>query len=142
MPLMIKDNSLRDYAIRLAQARTAQGHTFECRHIPGDTDVLQVDILGTRSFPVFMTQTETQILCIVYLWTESDVKTGMREAMLDMMLETSIAIPLSAYARTGDNYVLFGALSKSSSLDKIIEEIVTLNNNTFDVVTAMEDYIY
>ncbi len=134
-------NSLRDYAIRLSQARTPQGYTFECQHIEGETEVLQIDIVGTPSFPIFMTQTETQILCITYLWTEADIKAGKREEMLEMMLETSIAIPLSAYGRTGEHYVLFGSLSVQSSLEKIIEEIVTLNDNTFDVVTAMEDYI-
>ncbi len=135
-------NSLRDYAIQLSQARTSQGYTFECQHIPGEAEVLQIDIVGTPGFPVFMTQTDTQILCITYLWTEADVRPETREEMLDMMLETSIAIPLSAYARTGEHYVLFGALSKQSRLETIIEEIVTLNSNTFDVVTAMEEFIY
>ncbi len=134
-------NSLQDYAIRLSQERTAQGYSFECQIISGETEVLQIDIIGTDSFPIFMTQTESQILCITYLWKESEVKPDKREEMLDMMLETSIAIPLSSYARTGEHYVLFGSLSVHSSLEKIIEEIITLNTNTFDVVTAMEDYI-
>lgn len=53
----------------------------------------------------FITQTDTQILCIVYLWTEDDVIAETREAMLEMMLDISIAIPLSAYARTDGHYV-------------------------------------
>jgi uncharacterized protein YjfI (DUF2170 family) len=57
------------------------------------------------------------------------------------MLDTSISIPLSAYARVGNRFVLYGALSVASSLDKVVEEIVTLNENAIDVITAMEDFL-
>lgn len=133
--------TLSDYAIRLAQLRTTEGYTFECQHIAGDPDVLHIELQGTDSVPIFMTQTDSQILCIVYLWTEDDVIPATREAMLEMMLDTSIAIPLSAYARTDTHYVLYGSLSVASSFDRVVEEIITLNNNTFDVLTAMDDFI-
>lgn len=134
--------NLNDYALRLSQSRTAEGYTFDCQHIAGDPDVLHIELQGTDSVPIFMTQTDTQILCIVYLWKEDDVIADTREAMLEMMLDTSIAIPLSAYARTDSHYVLYGSLSVSSSFDRVVEEIVTLNQNTFDVMTAMEEFLH
>ena len=133
--------NIEDYAIRISQTRTPEGFTFDCQRITGEVDVLQVEINGMNGFPVFLTKTDNQILCIVYLWSEDEIKTEMRTQMLEMMLDTSISIPLSAYARVGNRFVLYGALSVNSNLDKVIEEIVTLNENAIDVVTAMEDFL-
>lgn len=133
--------NIQDYSIRISQHRTLEGYTFDCQIIDGEVEVLQVEIDGVEGFPVFLTKTNSQILCIVYLWAESEVKEEMRVEMLEMMLDTSISIPLSAYARVGDRFVLYGALSVSSNLDEVIEEIVTLNENAIDVVSAMEEFL-
>ncbi|MBL4660488.1 MAG: DUF2170 family protein [Alcanivoracaceae bacterium] len=133
--------NIEDYAIRLSQYRTQEGYTFDCQTISGEVDVLQVEMNEFECFPVFLTKTNNQILCIVYLWSEDEIKTDKRVEMLEMMLDTSISIPLSAYARVGNRFVIYGALSVSSSLDKVVEEIVTLNENAIDVITAMEDFL-
>jgi uncharacterized protein YjfI (DUF2170 family) len=41
----------------------------------------------------------------------------------------------------GEWYVLFGSLSVSSDFEKVVEEIVTLNENALDVVEAMEEFL-
>lgn len=130
-----------DLAIKLSQHRTKEGFTFDCQRISGEVEVLQVEMNGFDGFPVFITQTQFQIICIVYLWTEDEIKTDRRMEMLEMMLDTSISIPLSSYARVGERYVLFGALSVRSDLDKVVEELVMLNENAVDVVSAMEDFL-
>lgn len=131
-----------DFAIRLSQYRTAEGYTFDCQTIAGEVEVLQVEVNGFEGFPIFVTKTKFQIICIIYLWTEAEIIPESRVEMLEMMLDTSISIPLSSYARVGDRYVLFGALSVDSDLDKVVEEIVTLNENAIDVVSAMGDFLY
>jgi len=133
--------NIEDFAIRLSEYRTAEGYTFDCNTISGDVDVLQIELNGMEGFPVFMTKTNFQIICIIYLWTEAEIKADSRVEMLEMMLDTSISIPLSSYARVEDRYVLFGSLSVQSSLDKVVEEIVTLNENALDVMVAMEDFL-
>lgn len=133
--------NIQDYAIRLSQYRTQEGYTFDCQTISGDVEVLQIEINEVEGFPVFLTQTNHQIICIVYLWSEDEIKQEKRLEMLEMMLDTSISIPLSAYARVGNRFVLYGALSVASSLDKVVEEIVTLNENAIDVITAMEEFL-
>ena len=130
-----------DLAIQLSRHRTAEGFSFDCQKIAGEVEVLQVEINGFDGFPVFITQTQFQIICIIYLWTEDEIKTELRTEMLEMMLDTSIAIPLSSYARVGERYVLYGALSLTSELEKIVEEVVMLNENAVDVVSAMEDFL-
>jgi len=131
----------RDLASHLSHHRTPEGYTFECQHIDGEVSVLQVEMNGFDGFPVFVTSTEHQILCVIYLWGETEIIPDVRTRMLEMMLDTSMAIPLSSYARVGDRYVLFGALSVSSDFDRVVEELVTLNENALDVMYAMEDFL-
>ena len=133
--------NIDDYSIRLSQHRTNEGFTFDCLSIDGEVNVLQIDMNGFEGFPIFLTKTIYQILCIVYLWEETEILPEKRIEMLEMMVDTSISIPLSAYARVGNRYVIYGALSSNSSFDKIVEEIVTLNENAIDVLTAMEDFL-
>jgi len=133
--------NLDNFAIRLSQYRTTEGYTFECQCIDGEIEVLQIEMGGIDGFPVYITKTDIQIICIIYLWSESEIIAKSRLEMLEMMLDTSISIPLSSYARVGDRYVLFGALSVSSDFDKLVEEVVTLNENALDVVSAMEDFL-
>lgn len=133
--------NIEDYAVRLSQYRTNEGYTFDCQVISGEVDVLQIELNGIEGFPVFLTRTSSQILCIVYLWSEAEIRSEKRTEMLETMLDTSISIPLSAYARVNDRFVIYGALSVSSSLDKVVEEIVTLNENAIDVISAMEDFL-
>lgn len=130
-----------EYAHMLSDHRTDAGETFECQMISGEVDVLQVEVSGAHSFPIFMTQTQSQILCIVYLWTESEIIPDKRMEMMEWMLDTSISIPLSSYARVDDHYVLFGSLSIHSKKESVIEELVTLNENAKDVVEAMSDFL-
>lgn len=131
----------KDFTIKLSQHRTSEGYTFDCHSIAGDVEVLRVEMNGFQGFPVFITETKSQIICIIYLWTEAEVKTESRMEMLEMMLDTSIAIPLSSYARVGNRYVLYGALSLTSEIEKVVEELVMLNVNAVDVVAAMEDFL-
>jgi uncharacterized protein YjfI (DUF2170 family) len=133
--------NIQDYAIRISQNRTPEGFTFDCQTINGEVEVLQIEVNGMNGFPIFLTKTNNQIICILYLWSEDEVKQDKRLEMLEMMLDTSISIPLSAYARVGNRFVLYGALSVNSNLDKVVEEIITLNENAIDVVTAMEDFL-
>ena len=130
-----------DFAISLSQHRTAEGYTFDCQTIQGEVEVLHIEMNGFDGFPVFVTRTASQIICIIYLWTEAEINQQHRLEMLEVMLDTSISIPLSSYARVGDRYVLFGSLSVSSDFDKVVEEIVTLNENALDVVEAMEEFL-
>lgn len=133
--------NLTEFATKLSQFRTTEGYNFECHSIYGEVEVLQIEMLGFNGFPVFVTKTNMQIICIIYLWSEAEIIEKSRVEMLEMMLDTSISIPLSSYARVGDRYVLFGALSVSSDFDKLVEEVVTLNQNALDVVSAMEDFL-
>ena len=66
---------LNELSIKLASFET-EGVSFESFLIAneGEQDVLQVIVDGNDELPIFVTQTEEQLLCISYLFAEDEYK--------------------------------------------------------------------
>ncbi|HIP76326.1 MAG TPA: DUF2170 family protein [Psychromonas hadalis] len=120
---------------------TETGYNFDCTPISGEIDVLQVEVIGREEIPVFISISDNQILCIAYLWDESEVKEGQKANMMEAMLEINIPMPLSSFAKVEDKYVVFGALSINSTLEDIELEVVTLSDNSLEVIDEMSNYL-
>jgi uncharacterized protein YjfI (DUF2170 family) len=117
------------------------GMIFDCQPIAGEVDVLQITIIDREELPIFVSVTDDQILCITYLWGNDEVKTECIAEMNASMLEMNIPMPLSSFSKIGDKYVVFGALSISSSFSDIEHELTVLNNNAIEVIDDMSDYL-
>jgi uncharacterized protein YjfI (DUF2170 family) len=117
------------------------GMSFDCQPISGEVDVLQISILGREELPIFVSVTEDQVLCISYLWGVEEVKPKALAQMHESMLEMSIPMPLSSFSKIGDKYVIFGALSISSSLADVEHELTVLSNNAVEVIDDMSDFL-
>lgn len=121
--------------------QTETGFNFDCTPINGEIDVLQVEINGREEIPIFISISDNQILCISYLWGESEVKLHSKAEMLESMLNTNIPMPLSSFAKIEDKYVVFGALSINSTLEDIELEIATLSDNSLEAIDVMSSYL-
>lgn len=117
------------------------GYSFDCLPISGEVDVLQVVVGDLEEFPVYVYVTETQMLCVTYLWTESEVRQEKRTEMLESMLDMNIPIPLSSFGKISERYVLYGATRRDSSFESVVTEIVTLSENAVDAISAMEEFL-
>jgi len=133
--------SVRDIAIHIGNHAADYPRDFEVQLIPGDMDVLQVVVGDNEEFPVYVSATETQVLCITYLCAETDVRPDAKTQMLEAMLEMNIPIPLSAFSRIDDRYVLFGAVSSHARAASVVNEIITLADNAIDGLSALEDFL-
>ncbi|MGB5444974.1 MAG: DUF2170 family protein [Psychromonas sp.] len=135
--------NIHQIAIHLNQLddKSGTGFNFDCTPINGDIDVLQVEVVGREEIPIFISISDNQILCIAYLWGENEVKPELRNNMMEAMLEMNIPMPLSSFAKVEDKYVLNGALSINSNLDDIELEIVTLSDNSLEVINEMSSYL-
>ncbi len=118
-----------------------EGYDFDYQIIPGEEEVLQISLSEREEIPVYLTLTDTQILCISYLWDESEIKPSAKHEMIEMMLEMSLPMPLSSFSRIGNRYAVFGALSLGSTMEDIAHEIVTLSDNTLEAIEVMSDYL-
>ena len=117
------------------------GMVFDCQPISGEVDVLQISVIGREELPIFVSVTEDQILCITYLWGAEEVKPSSINDMHTSMLEMNIPMPLSSFSKIGDKYVIFGALSISSTFNDIEHELAVLNNNAIEIIDDMSEYL-
>ncbi|PCI63002.1 MAG: hypothetical protein COB35_02080 [Gammaproteobacteria bacterium] len=117
------------------------GMIFDCQPISGEVDVLQITIIEREELPIFVSVTDDQIIAITYLWGEDEVKTETRSLMQESMLEMNIPMPLSSFSKIGDKYVIFGALSVSSSFSDIEHELTVLSNNALEVISDMSEFL-
>jgi len=102
---------LNELSIKLASFET-EGANFESFLIanPGEQDVLQVIVDGNDELPIFVTQTQEQLLCISYLFDEDEVKSELRNELNETLLHLNVPIPLSAFAKIDNKYAIFGFL--------------------------------
>ena len=117
------------------------GMIFDCQPISGEVDVLQITIIEREELPIFVSVTDDQIIAITYLWGEDEVKTESRSVMQESMLEMNIPMPLSSFSKIGDKYVIFGALSVTSSFSDIEHELTVLSNNALEVINDMNEFL-
>jgi hypothetical protein len=133
-------SQLKELAIKLSDAQW-EGWSFNCLPMPGEQEVLQVTLSEQDEIPLYITITDSQMLCIAYLFMSEEVKDEMKDELNEQCLQLNIPMPLSAFAKMGNQYVLFGALSTSSSFENIQKELVTLGENAPEALEALENYL-
>lgn len=120
---------------------THAGRTFDVMPVAGDEPVLQVTVSGAEETPVYVTVTDTQILCLAYLFDVQELNPERLNELHDSMLRISVPMPLSALGKTGDHYVAYGSLSPNSGTAEIMQEMVTLAENAIDLLQTFEEYL-
>ena len=117
------------------------GLAVELQPIPGDVTVVQVSIEGREELPIFLTCSDSQILCMCYLWTEDEVLVSRRTELLETLLDLNMPVPLSSFGRVGDRYVIFGALTRDARVDDVAKEIAVLSDNALDALDALSEFL-
>jgi uncharacterized protein YjfI (DUF2170 family) len=117
------------------------GAAVQLLPIPGAVPVVQVSIDGRQELPIFLTGAETQLLCLCYLWSDSEIRPDKRAEFMETLLDLNPSVPLSAFGRVGDRFVLSGALRRDASVDEIAREVVVLSDNALDALDALSDYL-
>lgn len=122
-------------------AKPDAGFTFDVEAVNGPVGVLQLLVKDRDSLPLFLSVTGAQLISIAHLFREEDVLDDQRTAMWQRMLELNIPMPLSSYAKMGDIYVVFGAMTVDSPIEDILTELQTLNDNALEAFAAMREYL-
>jgi uncharacterized protein len=117
------------------------GVGVDLQPIPGEVPVVQISIEGRQELPIFVTCSDSQLLCLCYLWTDSEVKPERRAELLQTLLDLNPSVPLSAFGRVGDRFVLVGALGRDSSVQDIATEVAVLSDNALDALTALSEFL-
>lgn len=137
------DQSLRDRLDGLDTIAGALmgGLAVQLHPIPGPVPVVQVSIEGREELPIYVTCSDSQILCLCYLWNDSEVHAHRRTELLETLLDLNPSVPLSSFGRIGDRYVLFGALALNARPTDIAEDIAVLSDNALDALEALSEFL-
>jgi uncharacterized protein len=127
--------------LQMSDAGTMNGMDYEFNPIPGEVEVVQVTFKDREEFPLYLTQSNSQMICICYLWKDAEVIAEKRTQMLESMLDMNIPMPLSSFGRIGEWYAIFGALDQDSSASSVIKELTVLSDNAIDAIEAMSEYL-
>lgn len=125
----------------MSDSGSLNGLDYEFNPIPSDVEVVQVAFKDREELPIYLTQSESQMICICYLWDDTEVIPDKRAEMLEVMLDMNIPMPLSSFGRIGSRYTIFGALSLDSSAESIARELTVLSDNALDAIEAMSEYL-
>jgi uncharacterized protein YjfI (DUF2170 family) len=117
------------------------GLTVELQPIPGDVTVIQVSIEGRDELPIYLTCSDSQILCMCYLWNEDEVLASRRTELLETLLDLNMPVPLSSFGRIGERYVIFGALNRDAHVDDVAKEVAVLSDNAIDALDALSEFL-
>ncbi|MBL4803113.1 MAG: DUF2170 family protein [Emcibacter sp.] len=114
---------------------------FELQPMAGNDDIIQVIVKDQEEFPINITTTEDELICMVKLFDADEIKDNAKDEMHDVMLSANLALPLSSFGKIGTTYMLFGALSAGSKAKDIGLEIETLASNTLEAIALVTDYL-
>jgi len=117
------------------------GTAVQLHPIPGEVPVIQISIEGREELPIFVTCSDSQILCMCYLWTDQEVIPERRTDLLETLLDLNPSVPLSSFGRIGNRYVLFGALARDARAEDIAKDIAALSDNALDALDALSEFL-
>lgn len=137
----MSNETLEQLMTDLAENKLSDGAQLSIEMFDGENTVACIKVEDREEFPIYMTVDEGQILCISYLFGEDQVNPDKRAAMAEAMLIMNVSIPLSAFSKIGDQYIMFGALSPKSSIDELLHEIELLSDNVLEAIEAVSDYL-
>ena len=109
--------------------------------VPGEVPVVEIGFPGSERAPIYVTDATSQILCISYLWRDADVKPRRRARLMETLLDLNPSVPLSAFGRIGEHFVLVGALGPGASAADVALELATLSDNARDAIATLAGFL-
>ncbi len=134
-------NTLQSIVDTLNDASTSEGLSIEAVVINEEEMMARVLVETREEFPIIVDVDDDQVVAIVNLFDASELREGVEAEMMGAMLSMNIAMPLSSFAKTGNQYQLFGALSVDSKQEVFVEEIDALSGNMESVIDSFTAYL-
>ena len=133
-------NNLANLAYQLNTHKTESGIGFYAE-LSDSEDLLTVVCDSDPESPVFLVQSEEQILTVSQLFSKDDVLDGQREKLNETLLNLSPVVPLSSIGLQGNDYILFGAMSINTTFENLVHELFVQVDNVSDVLDSLSTYL-
>ena len=116
-------------------------YAVDVASVPGEVPVVEIGFPGSERLPIYVTDATSQLLCISYLWRDADVKPRRRGKLLETLLDLNPSVPLSAFGRIGEHFVLVGALGPEATAKDMALELATLSDNARDAIATLAEFL-
>lgn len=138
----MSEQQLQEIRAGLDGVTTEEGTTFGAEMVvEGDVTLVKVELEDREEFPIFISVDEDQLVCMTYLWPESEVKADRRSELLEAMLTMNVPMPLSSFGKVGDQYLIFGAMAANADMAELQHELIVLSDNTLTTVEVFGEYL-
>ena len=138
----MSEQQLQDICAGVNGVTTEDGTTLSAEMVSeSDVSLVKVEVQDREEFPIFISVDEDQLVCMTYLWPESEVNVERRGELLEAMLTMNVPMPLSSFGKVGDQYLVFGAMSANAGLTELQHELVVLSDNTLSAVELFGEYL-
>lgn len=114
---------------------------IEFAPVAGEVPVIAIDFPDSERLPIYVTDADSQLLCISYLWRDDEVRPRLRARLMETLLDLNPSVPLSSFGRIGGHFVLVGALSPSASAADMALELATLSDNGRDALATLAEFL-
>ncbi len=114
---------------------------IEIASVQGEVPVVEVSFPQCDRLSIYVTDAQSQLLCISYLWRDAEVRAGRRGELLECLLELNPSVPLSAFGRIGEHFVLVGALGPDATAEDMALELATLSDNSRDALATLSEFL-
>jgi len=114
---------------------------FQIDPLPGTDKVHRIIVSDQEEFPIALTQSEDELLCMVRLFALDEVPESQLQSLYATLLTGNLSLPFSSFGITQDACYLFGSLSSRSDTTIILQEIVALADNTVQALELVEPFL-
>ncbi len=114
---------------------------FQIDPLPGTDQVHRIVVTDQEEFPIALTQSDDELLCMVQLFMLEEVAEAQLLPLYETLLTGNLSMPFSSFGITGDACYLFGSLSARSDTEIILQEIVALADNTVQALELVEPFL-
>lgn len=114
---------------------------FQIDPLPGTDKVHRIVVTDQEEFPIALTQSDDELLCMVQLFTLEEVTEAQLLPLYETLLTGNLSMPFSSFGITGGACYLFGSLSARSDTEIILQEIVALADNTVQALELVEPFL-
>ena len=104
-------------------------------------DVLIVSDKDLQHYPIYVTITDKEITCMATIVSLSEIQKDKKAMLNEILLNTNPNLNLSNFGIFGDNYVVFGELSSTSTFNEIVLELDTLFDNIGESLKVFQSFV-
>jgi len=99
-----------------------------------EQEVLRVELNDYKELYVYLTLSGEELICSACILSQEEIVEGKIAELHELLLELNMDMPLSAFSKNKDRYVIYGSLISDSKIEHIIEEIEILCFNAVEVI--------